>query len=268
MNKELHAAIVHGSTALAVKKNAGKTRHTLNEIQERRKEQFYTLLKTFLPVDFIDRALAEYNRNDAAHLEDHAIAVVLNANDIVDKFPELKWHRRVILTAALLHDVRCHVNRDKHHILGALAVYREYLLAYPETKTMFSEHQITMVEQCVLEHRASWKHERSHNASECVAAADRGKPDLYNYMRRAVRFRYAQLPDGVSITDSIKHQIIDESIKHMQEKFGEKGYAWETMPKYTLLMYEAEIRAMKEAVEETTAVTHAEAFKRFDGWVV
>lgn len=268
MNKELHAEIVRASTTLPVKKGAGKTSQVLSELQERRKDEFYTLLKTFLPVEFIDRALSEYNQNDAAHLEDHAIAVVLNANAIVDKFPELKWHRRLILTAALLHDVKCHVNRDKHHILGALAVYRDYLARYPQTKDIFSEHQITMIEECVLEHRASWKHERSHNSSECVAAADRGKPDLYGYMRRAVRFRYAQLPDGVSVTDAIKHQIINESIAHMQEKFGEKGYAWETMPKYTLLMYKAEIQAMKEAVEETTAVTHAEAFKRFDGWVV
>lgn len=233
-----------------------------------RRNRFYEILEAFLPREFIDKALAEYAKNDAAHLEDHAIIVVTNADIIIDRFPELREDRRVILTGALLHDVKCHVNRDKHHILGALAVYREYLRSFYDTKELFSQQQVTMIEECVLEHRASWKHKRSHDASECVAAADRGRPDLFGYMRRAVRFRYAHLPEGAAVTDQIKNQIIAESIVHMREKFGDNGYAWESMPKYTLLMYEADIAEMKDSVTNPNSNLHEFALTQFDGWVV
>lgn len=250
---------------------SGKVKEVTIETLENnvyRRNRFYEVLDEFLPREFIDKALAEYAKNDAAHLEDHAVAVVTNADMIMERFPELQYDRRVILTAALLHDVKCHVNRDKHHILGALAVYREYLRGFYDTKEMFNQHQVTMMEECVLEHRASWKHQRSHNASECVAAADRGRPDLLGYMRRAVRFRYAHLPEGGVVTDQIKRQIISESIVHMSDKFGVNGYAWETMPKYTLLMYEYEIKQMKESVTNPNSNFHDFAFDKFDGWVV
>jgi len=233
-----------------------------------RRQRFYEILEAFLPREFIDKALGEYAKNDAAHLEDHAIAVVTNAEMIMERFPELREDYRVILTGALLHDVKCHVNRDKHHILGALAVYREYIRSSPITRVTFSQDEITRIEECVLEHRASWKYPRSHDASECVAAADRGKPDLFGYMRRAVRFRYAHLPEGAEVTDQIKRQIISESIVHMREKFGDKGYAWETMPKYTLLMYEEDIAEMKASVIIPNSDLHHTAFELFDGWVV
>lgn len=239
-----------------------------NKAHVYRRNRFYEILEEFLPRAFIEKALAEYKKNDAAHLEDHAIIVVTNADIIMDRFPELREDRRVILTGALLHDVKCHVNRDKHHILGALAVYREYIRSNPITRSTFFQDEITRIEECVLEHRASWKHKRSHDSSECVAAADRGRPDLFGYMRRAVRFRYAHLPEGAVVTDQIKNQIIAESIVHMREKFGPAGYAWESMPKYTLLMYEADIAEMKDSVTNPNSNLHEFAMTQFDGWVV
>lgn len=233
-----------------------------------RRLRFYEILEAFLPREFIDQALAEYAKNDAAHLEDHAITVVTTAEVIIDRFPELRDERVVILTGALLHDVKCHVNRDKHHILGALAVYREYIRNYPLTRAIILQDEITRIEQCVLEHRASWPHKRSHDASEAVAAADRGRPDLYGYMRRAVRFRYAQLPNNAAVTDHIKRQIVTESLAHMRDKFGVGGYAWATMPKYTVLMYEQEVNEMKAAVEAGDhSVFFEEAMSLFDTWV-
>jgi hypothetical protein len=230
--------------------------------------RFYEVLEDYLPREFINQALGEYGKNDSAHLQDHAINVVLHADKITERFPELTKHRHVILTAALLHDVKCHVNRDKHHILGALAVYRQYIKSHFTTRSFFRYEEVTMIEEAVLEHRASWKHKRSHDVSEAVAAADRGKPELMSYLRRAVRYRYAQLPEGVMAGDAIKNNIIAESLVHVREKFGTGGYAWETMPKYTLMMYEKEITVMKEAVMPSNLDnTRTKALDLFDGWV-
>lgn len=233
----------------------------------RRNDRFYEILEGYLPREFIDQALAEYRKNDAAHLEDHAINVVLHADEIIDRFPELQKQRHVILTAALLHDVKCHVNRDKHHILGALAVYREYIDAHFVSRHCFRYQEVTMIEEAVLEHRASWNHKRSHDVSECVAAADRGKPELFTYLRRAVRYRYAQLVEDTVLTEDIKVTIINDSLVHMREKFGENGYAWRTMPKYTLLMYEANIAEMKAAVHANQCATFDKAMEMFDAWI-
>lgn len=236
-------------------------------ILAKRKHNFRRLLETYLPESVINKALAQYALNDAAHLEDHAIAVVVHADEIIKRFPELQQWRGVILVGALLHDAKCHVNRDKHHILGALAVYREFLCSSPVSRNAFTYDEVTMIEECVLEHRASWKHKRSHNASEAVAAADRGKPDLYGYMRRAVRFRYAQLDAGTNVTNTVKSTIVQDSIIHMREKFGDDGYAWATMPHYTLLMYENEIAEMKLALTASNKDLLITAFDQFDNWV-
>lgn len=238
-----------------------------HELDAAKKNVIYSILEEYIPRKLIDQALAEYRMNDAAHLEDHAFNVVLHADIIIKRFPELQEYRGVILIAALLHDVKCHINRDKHHILGALAVYREYMNTHMFTRCNYFPTEITMIEEAVLEHRASWKYKRSHNVSEAVAAADRGKPELLAYLRRAVRYRYAQLPEGVSLTDQIKARIVRESLEHMRDKFGVNGYAWETMPKYTLLMYEEDINEMKSAVQYQEGETFDKGMALFDTWV-
>jgi len=258
----IHVALRHYAESIQ-----GQAELRNKELENPSKRQFYELLQGHLPELLIEKALAEYAKNDAAHLEDHAINVVLHAAEIIDRFPELQKDRAVILVGALLHDTKCHVNRDKHHVLGALAVYREYIQAHPMTLAMYSTKMISQIEECVLEHRASWKHKRSHNASEAVAAADRGKPDLYGYMRRAVRFRYAQLDAGTNVTNTVKSTIVQDSIIHMREKFGDDGYAWATMPHYTLLMYENEIAEMKLALTASNKDLLVTAFDQFDNWV-
>jgi len=229
--------------------------------------RFREVLEEFLPKEFIEKALGEYALNDAAHLQDHAVNVVLEADKIIDRFEELWPYRRVILTAALLHDVKCHVNRDKHHILGALAVFREYLLGNDKTKDTFTAEEITMIEEAVLEHRASWKHKRSHDVSECVAAADRGKPDLFSYMRRAIRYRYAQVPAGTVMSEESIRRIVHDSVTHMSEKFGDHGYAWNTIPKYTKLMYDREIESIQDSVTRDQPIMVLVGMEHFNEWV-
>lgn len=214
------------------------------EVSERRL-QCVALLHDFLPVDFINDVLDEYALNDRAHREDHVVDVVSNADLLINNFKELRWHRKSILLAALLHDVKCHVNRELHHINAALAVYREYLEPNPNIRVQFGSRDITIIERCVLEHRASWKPERYNNASEAVAAADRGVPDYSKYIMRAINYRMKRIAAGEEI-----RTIALDVIEHMRDKFGEDGYAWGSVPKYTKLMYKDEIRNIIEKTAE------------------
>lgn len=219
----------------------------------------------FLPTEWVERVLVEYDRNDVAHQRDHAINVVNAADDIINLYSELESHRKVILVAALLHDIKCWVNRDKHHMLGALAAKR-VMAEMDGVLVHFDDEDIINIETCILEHRASWKHVRSNLISDCVASADRGNIDVNAYMRRAVRYRYSHLPAGTEITHDVKMNIVEDSLQHMREKFGIKGYAWATLPYYTKLRCEQQIEHTKEVITTNPGSLIVLGYDNFDAW--
>lgn len=227
----------------------------------------FNSVMSFLPPAWVERVLVEYDRNDVAHQRDHAIAVVNAAHDIIQLSSELESHRQVILTGALLHDIKCWVNRDKHHILGALAAKR-VMAENPDVLGLFNENDIINIEVCILEHRASWKHARSNLLSDCVASADRGDVDINAYLRRAIRYRYSHMPAGTKVTHDIKMNIVEDSVQHMREKFGVRGYAWATLPHYTKLRCEQQIEHTKQVITTNPGSLIVLGYDNFDAWTV
>lgn len=240
---------------------------------------------SFLPSDLVEYVLSEYDKNDPAHLRQHAIDVVCHADEIIRTYPDkLEDHRTAIIVAALLHDVACHVNRDLHHILGALAV-EDILIDYGirvvaeaqyecsdaadgEVITCLTRYDVRRIKFAILEHRASWKHKRHDVVSDVVAAADRGKLNILNDMRRAVLYRTAPVNDTRLLSlDSTKIKIIDESIVFMKDKYGDGGYAYTTLPNHTLLMYANELANIKDMLDGPATELRRQVFDKYDEWV-
>jgi hypothetical protein len=206
-------------------------------------------------------AMHHYKLNDAAHQPDHALAVMAEASNIISHYPELEKWRKQIMLGCLFHDTHCHVNRDMHHLLGAEHAI-DALSPYA-TDYGLSRADIYLIGQAILEHRASWKYPRINPVSNVVASADRGYPDLQKYIRRAVQYRYKRMAI-INI-----NTIIDESIEHMVEKFGEGGYAWESYPTYAAIMHGDAITKVKEQLgsKKGRAELKDYAELNFDEWV-
>lgn len=244
----------------------------------------FNAIVSFLPEAMVEHVLAEYDLNDPAHLRQHAIDVVCHADEIIKHYHgELEKYRKPIIIAALLHDIKCHVNRDLHHILGALAVDEILerfdiavikpadlfdLTSSPRNDGGYRRQTVESIKLAVLEHRASWKTERSGVISEVVAAADRGKPDMYKYIRRAVLFRTAHVDEAsLPFTDEMKRSVIKESIDHMKEKYGVDGYVYKTLPTYTRRMYRKDLDRIVILLENESDKLVDFAMANFDKWV-
>lgn len=185
----------------------------------------------------IEIAMELYSKNDPAHQYDHALAVMIEADNIIGCHAELEKWRNHIMLGCLFHDSHCHVNRDKHHILGAehaLRILGDNPAGYKMTRA-----GVYLVAQAILEHRASWKTLRISPVSDVVASADRGRPNLQKYIKRAVQCRYNENPA------TEMDQIIGDSLAHIHEKFGEDGYAWESYPRYAMMSHRDDINRMK-----------------------
>jgi len=206
-------------------------------------------------------AMHHYKLNDAAHQPDHALVVMAEASDIIAHQPELEKWRKQIMLGCLFHDTHCHVDRDMHHLLGAEHAIEA--LSPHAADYGLSRADIYLIGQAVLEHRASWKYPRINPVSNAVASADRGYPDLQKYIRRAVQYRYKRMT-MINI-----NTVIDESIEHMVEKFGDGGYAWESYPTYAAIMHGDAIAKVKEQLgsEKGRAELKDYAELNFDEWV-
>lgn len=239
---------------------------------------------SFLPADLVEDVLIEYDLNDPAHMRQHAIDVVCHADEIIKKYPDtLESSRITIITAALLHDIKCHVDRDLHHVLGAMCVEKmlfnydiKIMIEVQEDRRHLDEDCITQlswdeveeIKMAILAHRASWTHKRGSVVSDVVAAADRGKPDMFKYIRRAVLFRAAHVDESVlPLSKQMKLSIVNESIQHIKEKYGSGGYVYKSLPRYTGLMYNKELENIRLTLECDTNSLRTFAMDNFDKWV-
>ncbi|ANJ64886.1 putative phosphohydrolase [Erwinia phage vB_EamM_Special G] len=231
-------------------------------------EQTTQLCKTIQQISGVEikrvhvvMAIHHYKQNDTAHQPDHMLAVLAEAAHIIQSFPDLEKWRTQIMLGCLFHDTHCHIDRDMHHLLGAEHA-QEALLEYACGYGM-SRADVYLISQAVLEHRASWKYPRINPVSNAVASADRGYPDLKKYIRRAVQYRYKRM----AVINM--NTIIDESIEHMVEKFGDGGYAWESYPTYAAVMHGDAIQQVKQQLrsKEGKAQLKEYAELHFDEWV-
>lgn len=195
-------------------------------------------LVDFLPVAIIEDVVRNCELNDQAHKADHVFGVVLQADKYIQRFQELRPYREIILTAALMHDNCSNLNRPEHHILGARYAANMFALYAPD---MFDAEELSMICLAILEHRASWKKDRSNLVSDAVASADRGTPNLVRMIKRAMMYRFSEIGEPAHLTQEQVDYIIDGSVAHIREKYGLGGYAWDKTPSYYRKMFSHQI---------------------------
>lgn len=166
-----------------------------------------------------------YREFDPAHKEDHALTVIGQALELLDRMqPWLKEHpeaavewdvpvdRQILLAAAACHDLGLVNGRDNHHMDSGKIIRADERL-----REWFSEEEIETIAQAAEDHRASGKAAPRSIYGMLVAEADR-VIEGDTIIRRTIQFGFKHYPD----LDRKGH--IERAVSHLREKYGRGGY--------------------------------------------
>ena len=167
----------------------------------------------------------EYASFDPAHREDHALTVIGQAMELLDRMPIwLKEHpedakvwdvpvdRNVLMAAAACHDLGLINGRDNHHLDSGKIIRTDERL-----REWFTPEQIETIAQAAEDHRASGKSAPRSIYGKLVAEADR-VIEGDTIIRRTIQFGFKHYPD----LDREGHMA--RAISHLREKYGRGGY--------------------------------------------
>ena len=150
-----------------------------------------------------------YAAFDAAHREDHALAVIDRALAMGKNYD---IDEEMLLAAAACHDLGLAVNRENHHLESGRIIREDARL-----REWFTPEQIETIAQAAEDHRASSKREPRSIYGRLVAEADR-MIDPETIIRRTVQFGLSHYPE----LDMEGHW--QRTLEHLQEKYAEGGY--------------------------------------------
>lgn len=167
----------------------------------------------------------KYVSFDPAHREDHALTVIGQAMELLDRMPIwLKEHpedakvwdipvdRNVLMAAAACHDLGLINGRDNHHLDSGKIIRTDERL-----REWFTPEQIETIAQAAEDHRASGKSAPRSIYGMLVAEADR-VIEGDTIIRRTIQFGFKHYPD----LDREGHMA--RAISHLREKYGRGGY--------------------------------------------
>lgn len=161
-----------------------------------------------------DEIVPKYAGFDAAHREDHALTVISQAMELLDRMPERDVHvdRNMLLAAAACHDLGLVNGRENHHLDSGKIIRADERL-----REWFTPDQIETIAQAAEDHRASGKSAPRSIYGMLVAEADR-VIDGETIIRRTIQFGIKHYPG----LDRAGH--IERAVAHLREKYGRGGY--------------------------------------------
>jgi uncharacterized protein len=165
---------------------------------------------------FIEKIIEKYKKFDGAHDDAHARMVIKNSEYIainMMKDEKIEIDMNMVKVIAAMHDLGLAYDRETHHIKSGEIVRKS-----KELRKFFTEEQIELIAKSVEEHRASYKGEYTSVYSKIVSDADRMN-DINTMISRTYKWNRKHYPD---LNDE---ELYNEVIQHLQDKFGEKGYA-------------------------------------------
>lgn len=209
-----------------------------------------------LPIHLLADSYEYIKRSDSAHNEEHIRAVVREASYLCDLegdgFERGTIMHRAIITAALCHDLGCSVKggRDMHEVYSA-QIFLGLSQGY-----QYSHAYKMVVQEAILQHRASYKGIRSSISSKIIAAADRGRPNAAVLFMRA--YVYTKEVNDVDHDTAVRHAI-DYNIA----KYGYNGYARMQDNPVIREYYLSEAIAIEEEFENSTVDYVESCLERF-----
>ena len=159
--------------------------------------------------------LPEYYKNDKGHDIEHILYVLRRSIKFAESLSDINMD--MVYVIAVYHDIGHHVDAKNHEKVSA-----DILLNDKNLLEFFTHDEIRTMSEAVYDHRASLEYEPRSVYGKIVSSADRNVI-VKVPLKRTYEYRKHHMYD--SDLDS----IIEESRKHIINKFGSKGYAADKM---------------------------------------
>lgn len=159
--------------------------------------------------------LPRYDASDKGHGISHVEYVIGRSLKFAEQVPEVNLD--MVYVIASYHDVGHSIDAKNHEKVSA-----DMLMADEALREWFSEEEINIMSEAVVDHRASLEYEPRSIYGRIVSSADRNT-DLEAPFIRTYEYRVKH-----GNNNSID-EIMEESYNHLVDKFGNKGYAKEKM---------------------------------------
>ena len=189
-----------------------------------------------------------YKDVDKGHGLKHVSEVMYLALDINKKL-QLTARNDIIVIAAIAHDMFSFTDRELHHEKAA-----EYILTTEDTFiTNYPYEDRLIISAAIREHRGSYKGKYTTIVSDIISAADRGKPNVKDIIKRIhncskdLRLQKGFKADFILDKNSTEEMFLERTLSHLQKKFGKNGYA-----RYNYvykLMFGYELENMQNIIE-------------------
>ena len=156
-----------------------------------------------------------YERNERGHNLEHIQYVIRRSMKFAKTIDDINYD--MVYTIAAYHDIGHYKDPKLHEQISS-----DMLLADDNLKKFFTEDQIKIMGEAIVDHRASLEYTPRSIYGKIVSSADRST-DIDSIIRRTYSYRLKHSPN------SSLENIIEDSKQHIIEKFGKNGYAKEKM---------------------------------------
>lgn len=158
-----------------------------------------------------EKIFPKYELNDKGHQLDHIEYVINRSFKFANTIPNINYD--IVFVIAAYHDLGHHIDPKNHEIVSSNMFLEDLIL-----KDFFSEDEIKIISEAIIDHRSTLEYEPRSIYGKIVSSADRNTiidvPLMRTYEYRIKHNKNSSLKE-----------IIEESRQHLIEKFGENGYA-------------------------------------------
>lgn len=192
-----------------------------------------------------ENIMTQYDTNNVGgHGRAHIETVIARSFELAETF-NLDVNPDMVYVIAAFHDIGYRVNPDEHE-----AVSSQMFLQDKNIQKFFSEDEIRVIAEAIVDHRASLEYEARSVYGKLVSSADR-EVSVENMLERSVNFQ-ADKHRAENPTDL---QVIDYSFKKLSSKYGKGGYAKMYYPDEKYTNY---LNRMQEILEDKDKFVQAE----------
>lgn len=152
-----------------------------------------------------------YEKNEQGHNLEHISYVINRSIRFANTIPNINYN--IVYTVAAYHDIGHHINPKTHELISAEMMYNDNRL-----KEFFTDEERKIIKDAIEDHRASSNHEPRSIYGKIVSTADRNNT-VESCLRRSYSYNKKLHPEYDD------EQIFEDCHFHLNDKFGENGYA-------------------------------------------
>lgn len=157
--------------------------------------------------------LPKYSKNNNGHGIDHINYVIDRSMKFAKQIANEPINLNMVYTIAAYHDLGHEVDPQKHEQISA-----NMLISDIQLKQWFTDSQIKIMYDAIVDHRASSDKDPSSIYGKIVSSADRST-SLSDIMTRSYAYHRQKHPSATF------DQVAQDAFEHIKAKFGNNGYA-------------------------------------------